>query len=184
MSRYIPGMARAGLLFALTLCGAGSVAVLGGCETTTRDTDIKIVSIGEAKALWDRTQAKQPEAALFLDPRPAKYFDAAHIPGARSVQLPQIDPKAERDPRLERYSTLIVYGDDPASPVAKGLTKRLMAVGYKGVRWFAGGMKDWNDRRYPVEPPRKESPETPAAAGSPGEAPPGGTPPPPTAPKP
>jgi rhodanese-related sulfurtransferase len=156
MSRYIAGMARA-VPFPLMILAAVSVALAAGCETTTRDTDIKIVSVGEAKALWDRA-SRQPETALFLDPRPLKYYDAAHIPAAHSIQLHQMDPKADRDPHLERYSSLIVYGDDPASPVAKGLTKRLMAVGYKGVRWFAGGMKEWNDRGYPVEPPRTEAP--------------------------
>ena len=121
------------------------------CERTTRDTDIKYISVSESKALFDRTQRGETGIALFIDPRPAKQFDAGHIPGARNLTLPQVKPKSKPDPRIEKYTNLIVYGNDPASATARGMTKRLLEVGYDGVRFFAGGLEEWNERNYVLQ---------------------------------
>lgn len=131
---------------------AASLPVWGsiGCERETRDTDIKIVSVGEVKALWDRQQKGSETAVLIVDPRPTKYYSASHIPGARNLQLPAINPKADRDPMLERYDNIVVYGEDPGSATSRGMAKRLLAVGYKHIRFFAGGLKDWRARGYPT----------------------------------
>src|SRR5689334_21329672 len=121
----------------LMLAAAVSVTGLTGCERETRDTDIKQVTVGEVKTLWDKQQATGRSTMVLLDPRPAKVFAAAHIKHARNVTLPQIDPKGDRDPELERFENIVVYGDDPGSATARGMTKRLLAVGYKHIRFFA-----------------------------------------------
>lgn len=167
-------MSRPGLFIPALIAAAALAAI--GCERTTRDTDIQLVSVGEAKALWDRSRTR-PDLAIFIDPRPAKYYEARRIPGARHLELQQADPRRPRDPALDRYQHIIVYGDNPAHPVAKGMTKRLMEIGYDGVRWFAGGMKDWTERGYPTEghaaadepaPPANDPEER---AGTPDESP-------------
>src|SRR5213078_2620021 len=124
---------------------------LGACERTTRDTDIKLVRIADVRAMVDRQARGQKDVIGLIDPRPAKYYLQAHLPGARNITLPQIDPKTSIDPAIERFGTIVVYGDDPASAEARGMTKRLMAVGYSGVRLFAGGIREWTERGYPVE---------------------------------
>jgi rhodanese-related sulfurtransferase len=129
----------------------GTAIVALGCERETRDTDIKVISIGETKALWDRSQRESGELVIFLDPRPTKEFAVEHIPTARNLQLPQAPMKGERDPRIERYSNIVVYGNNPGSATARGLVKRLLALGYKGIRFFAGGLEEWNGRGYPVD---------------------------------
>src|SRR4051812_19366791 len=109
---------------------AGCLLVcLVGCDRKVKDTDIKIVSVSDVKLLVDKAQ-RNPTEVLLVDPRPAKYFEEGHIPGARNIQLPQIDPKGSTDPGLARYSAIVVYGDDPGSATARGMTKRLLAVGY------------------------------------------------------
>lgn len=133
-------------------------AALPACERTTRDTDIKFISVSEAKNLFDRVNRGETKAAMFIDPRPAKEFAASHIPGARNLTLPQVKPKSKPDPRLMEYSVLIVYGNDPASATARGMTKRLIEVGYEKIRFFAGGLEDWNQRTYPLD----KAPATPA----------------------
>ena len=149
------------------LGAAVSVSLLGACETKTSDKEIRLLSVGEAKALWDRAQQGKGSPAVFIDPRPAKYFDAAHIPGARHLELRQAPLERQRDPRLEAYSMIIVYGDHPGDVVAKAMTKRLLALEYGVVRWFAGGMEQWTARRYPVEPPAPVQPTPPPPAPAP-----------------
>lgn len=154
------------------LAAAVSGGAVGGCERTTRDTDIKTISAGQAKALWDKAQ-KGGTAAVFLDPRPAKAFNESHITGAQNLTLPRIDLRGPRDRTLESYDTIVVYGENPGSAVAKGMTKRLLAVGYDGIRWYAGGISEWRSRGYPVtegpkaEAPKVEAPKTEPAAETP-----------------
>jgi rhodanese-related sulfurtransferase len=140
-----------------------AVVVLSGvgCERTTRDTDIKLFSVGEVKSLWDKRQSGQEHALLLVDPRTPKAFNAGHIPGARNLTLPRINVKAERDPTIEKFDNIVVYGDDPGDPTARGMTKRLMEAGYSHVRLFAGGLLDWIGRSYPVDN-SPAVPETPA----------------------
>jgi 3-mercaptopyruvate sulfurtransferase SseA len=146
---------------------------LAGCDRKVKDTDIKVVSVSEVKLLVDRGERNSGEV-LLIDPRPSKYYLHGHLPGARNIQLPQIDPKGTTDPGIARHNTIVVYGDDPGSAVARAMTKRLLAVGYDGVRFFAGGVKEWS-KRYPMEPaaaPEGAAVETPA----PGAAPESGAP--------
>ena len=100
---------------------------------------------------------------LFIDPRPAKEFRVGHIPGARNLTLANVKLGSKPDPRIERFSTLVVYGDNPASATARGLSKRLIEVGYNGVKFFAGGLEEWRERNYPVE---ESPPEAPAPSGN------------------
>ncbi len=144
--------------FRLLLLLGAFAATPPACERTTRDTDIKFMSVSEAKNLFDRISRGDATAAMFIDPRPAKEFAASHIPGARNLTLPQVKPKSKPDPRLMEYTFLIVYGNDPASATARGMTKRLIEVGYDKVRFFAGGLEDWNQRNYPLN-------KAPAALG-------------------
>jgi rhodanese-related sulfurtransferase len=167
LQAYVGATVRVRLAALLAL----SLAALPACERTTRDTDIKFMSVSEAKNLFDRVNRGETTAAAFIDPRPAKEFTASHIPGARNLTLPQVKPKSKPDPRLMEFSVLIVYGNDPASATARGMTKRLIEVGYDKIRFFAGGLKDWNQRNYPLDkaaattPPRS-SPSNPDPAAA------------------
>lgn len=128
----------------------GAWAACGACERTTRDTDIVPIRVAEVRALLDRQRDGQERLIVLIDPRPARDYQRAHIPGARHMELPRVPPTSTPDPDLKRYRHIVVYGDNPASPEARGMTKRLMAVGYRGVRWFVGGLEEWKARGYPV----------------------------------
>jgi 3-mercaptopyruvate sulfurtransferase SseA len=140
---------RARAHFWVLLVGLAAV-LAGGCERTTRDTDIRLISASQVKLLLDRS-AREPSALVLIDPRPASYFERERLPGARNIELPRIDPKGSTDPSISRFGTIVVYGDNPGSAVARAMTKRLMAVGYDGVRFFAGGVDQWKTMRFPLE---------------------------------
>ena len=141
-------------------------AVLCGCDKSITDKDIKDMRVSEVKALWDKVQKGDTKAMLLIDARPTKEYTVEHIVGARNIQLPQIGPNADRDPVLEVYSNIVVYGNNPGSPPARGMVKRMLAVGYKGVRFFPGGMLDWRGRGYPTDG-TKTPPEPPKPAAGP-----------------
>lgn len=133
-----------------------SAAALTGCGGVD-DQDIEFASLSDVKSLRE-SLAKDPKAGLIIDARAAKYYTAGHIPGATNYQLPDFDDKATQRPSIEAYDELVVYGDNPGSPEAKGLAKRLMHIGYSGVLMYAGGLEEWKDAGMPIEKGRDSLP--------------------------
>jgi len=86
-----------------------------------------------------------PSAVVIVDPRSPERFRAGHIPGAINLPLASVDPSGPRRPELVGRSEIIVYGDDPASPVARAMVKRLMEAGFRNVRFFAGGAREFGE---------------------------------------
>ena len=130
------------------LClAAATLGLLGGCDKSITDRDIQEVSLSEVQRLVSdaKTEGK-PDLVLLIDPRPPQQFAAGHIPGARNIQLDEFqsqDLKQGRIPAYERFGTLVVYGNDPASAVGRAMTKRLLANDYRDVLWFRGGIADF-----------------------------------------
>ncbi len=133
------------------LASAGSI--LGtGCGNEITDKDIVYVGVDEVHDLWMQDQAGTRDRLLLIDPRPPSAFAAGHIPGARNIQTPEMPlDQTALDPAIARHSHLIVYGDDPGSAAASGMTKRLLRLGYEGVRLFAGGLSEWRAKGHPVD---------------------------------
>lgn len=133
----------------IVLAACALTAGLAGCNETD-DSDIVIAPLHDVRSLT-QDAAKDPKALLLIDARSSKDFAAGHIPGAINIEVPDIDKKAGKKARMESYSEMIVYGDNPGSAPAKGLTKRLLEVGYKSVRMFAGGLSEWKSAGLPVD---------------------------------
>jgi rhodanese-related sulfurtransferase len=130
---------------------AAMVLVASGCGTPkTNDGDISLIDIGELTALMD-SAAEHPARLVIVDPRPVRDYAAGHIPGAVSLRLPDVDEDLRRPPMLTGKKTIVVYGQDPGSAVAKGMVKKLISLRYKGVRMFAGGIKAWRGAGMGVE---------------------------------
>jgi rhodanese-related sulfurtransferase len=132
---------------------AGAVAVaagmgLVGCEIS--DADIEFVSVAEVRQLQIQAE-KDPRALLLVDPRSKGAFDVARIPGAVNMEFRRDMEERGVDPKYKGYRNIVVYGNDPGSAVARGMTKRLMVVGYDDVRLFAGGLDEWRGMNYPIE---------------------------------
>ncbi|MFA6044010.1 MAG: rhodanese-like domain-containing protein [Phycisphaerales bacterium] len=134
---------RALILYAF--CAAYSLMGLPSCGKSTTDKDILIITPTAVSALRDRLK-ESPLAVELIDPRPQARFEEGHIPGAKNINLPAVPPDAKPDKKLRDFEVLVVYGDDPASPSAKAMTKRLISVGYPDVRFMAGGLEEWRSR--------------------------------------
>ena len=128
------------------------VFVLGGCNTNITDADVKNIDLADVRKLVSASTAKPNSRDLLLIyPRSTARFEQAHIPGARNLKLPQFPERGEIDTELASYDTIVVYGDDPADVAARAMAKRLMAIGYRRVRLFAGGLREWQAAGYRVE---------------------------------
>lgn len=134
----------------IMLCAGWAAAALaaGGCETSTSDKSIVRVGAGEVKALLDQA-ARGQSSVLVIDPRTSARFAEGRLPGARRMKLPGI--AAGNDPDITAHQVLLVYGDNPADPLAKAMTKRLLQLRYSGVRFYAGGLEEWRRLGNPIE---------------------------------
>ncbi|MEO0483305.1 MAG: rhodanese-like domain-containing protein [Planctomycetota bacterium] len=124
-----------------------------GCNKDVRDSDIQFISLPELRQRQLDAEQGQTARVLIIDPRSPARFARAHLPGAQNIRLKDVPEEDPKDPRLERFDRLVVYGDNPASAVAKAMAKRLIYVGYgrKTVRWFSGGMAQWAGAGLPID---------------------------------
>ncbi|MCG3122898.1 MAG: hypothetical protein GIKADHBN_01302 [Phycisphaerales bacterium] len=129
--------------------------VTGGCDIS--DKDVELVTVSEVRELQQKAE-KDPKVLLLVDPRSEAAYARAHLPGAIRMELRPDMEERGIDPRVAGHKNIIVYGDNPASSVAKGMTKRLMKVGYDDVRLFAGGLEEWRLMQYPVEGEEQQPP--------------------------
>ena len=85
-----------------------------------------------------RRKMKKGEVTV-LDVRPAEEYEAAHIPGALSIPLPQL---AKRLSELPRRREVVAYCRGPYCVLAVEAVKLLRSKGFKAVR-LEHGVLDW-----------------------------------------
>lgn len=132
-------------LSVILLCLVGLLAA--GCSKKTSDRDLVMISPDQGQTLVNNQKRAllglgDAKTGVWVDPRPAYKFAAGHIPGAISLPLKEI---TERQDELKKYNVLIIYGDDYADPVALGMSKKLLQLGFKEVRTLEGGLKAWEE---------------------------------------
>ncbi len=111
-----------------------------------------MVGLSEVRELVDRAGEPGRKGVLLLvDPRSRAEFEGGHLPGARNVGLGEIPEAHDPDPMFAEHSHVIVYGEHRGSTIAKAMTKQLMKVEVSGVKWFAGGLKEWRESGGLVE---------------------------------
>lgn len=120
-------------------CLTASLAGIG-CGPAVTDADIVAISMTQFRQLADTSA---PGAVAILDARSPREFAVSHIPGARNVRAERYRPESPRDRSLDGTDVIVVYGRDKASQPARALAKRLLALGYEDVRFYAGGMSEW-----------------------------------------
>jgi len=153
--------------FLLFLGLAGGLAMmlsLGGCtKSNISDRKIVFVNLTEAVNLFEK-QKREDDTALFIDTRKPERFAQGHIPGAKNMRTPDIDLRYGTDPALERYKSLIIYGQNPGTANTHAMAKRLLEAGYNGylkkrVKVFLGGWHEWEITGLPIEADTQASEE-------------------------
>lgn len=77
-------------------------------------------------------------------------YGAAHLPGAINIPPERVDGLAPRRiPSLD--ALVVVYCAGPECDSSVVVAERLVALGYRNVRHYAGGRKDWASAGLPLE---------------------------------
>ena len=114
------------------------------------DRDVRIVALPEVRALSERLAAGGTAGSAVLDARPPADFAAGRIPGAINVSIAEVRLEGRQDPRLTGLGRIYVYGEGPGSSIARAMTKKLLAAGFGGARFYSGGLSEWA-RFFPLE---------------------------------
>ncbi len=119
-----------------------------GCSSNISDRDIVEAKAPQIRSALDQSRA-HPARILLLDPRSPRAFAEGHIAGAKNISLTEVKT-AGPESDLAGYGWIVVCGDNPGSAPAIAMTKRLLALGYKNVSMYRGGLDDWQRKGYPV----------------------------------
>ncbi len=100
--------------------------------------------VGPARA----TRLANNDDAVFIDARPRKDFDGAHLPGAYSVPATEVDSHLKQLEQL-REQPVILY--DERGFEAERVAKKLQANGFTRLYTIEGGLPAWRKADLPVE---------------------------------
>lgn len=137
------------MALAASLAVAGLLAaamILPGC---TKLSDVPIeenkLVLNDVKGLFAKQRAEpKGTTAIFIDARRPSVTRQGMIPGAIMLDITQVDLINKRtNPAIEKFSTKVVYGDNPGDAIAKALAKKMIEAGYSDVRWFEDGWEGW-----------------------------------------
>jgi rhodanese-related sulfurtransferase len=77
-------------------------------------------------------------------------YAASHLPGAINMPPRKVDEVAER--RIPDLATeVVVYCANPGCESSVEVALRLIELGYRNVRHYAGGKEEWRDAGLPLE---------------------------------
>jgi rhodanese-related sulfurtransferase len=144
----------------LALCAIAATATGCGDNVSDKDVEDATLNLAQTRAVLQ----DKPGNALAIDSRTPAEFAAAHIPGAKNVELQ--DVKADHDsidPELAAYKNLVIYGANPGDTSARAMVKRLIRAGHKGVKYFGGGFAEWVASGMKTEGAAPARPSRPAA---------------------
>lgn len=128
----------------------------GGCTQSVSDRNLVLVDPAEARQLMEdrRKLLGGVERGACVDPRGEAAYLKGHIPGA--IHLP-FQKVSSENKKLREYDVLIVYGDDYNDPLANGMSKRLIELGFKEVRTLRGGLRAWTEAGLELESSKPET---------------------------
>lgn len=105
---------------------------------------LTLLTIDEARAL------QKSGKAVFLDARPDREYQYAHIPNAISAYYEEV----KANPQilaLDRKQTVVTYCNSPKCPMAEVLATKLNEIGFTRIYVFPGGMKEWVGAKLPIQ---------------------------------
>lgn len=105
----------------------------------------KLAQVGRTELL---EQARRGEVVV-IDVRPQEEFEAAHLPYARSMPLPEIE---RRLAELPKGHDIVAYCRGPFCLLSDEALKLLSGKGYR-VRKILDGVAEWQAAGMPVERP-------------------------------
>jgi CRP-like cAMP-binding protein/rhodanese-related sulfurtransferase len=94
---------------------------------------------------------------LFLDARPANFYQKRHIQGAINIPLNIFDiVYLMTFPKVEKGKKIIIYGGTVSKLYDLELADKLLLRGYEQIKILEGGLTAWEGKGYPMEGKVKE----------------------------
>ena len=98
--------------------------------------------------LWEKIQ--RGEEFVLVDALAPIAYAGAHLPGAVNIPPKSCDDLAAR--RIpDRDTEVVVYCAGPDCDSSLEVAHRLVELGYRNVRHFAGGKAEWREAGLPLE---------------------------------
>jgi rhodanese-related sulfurtransferase len=109
--------------------------------------DAAIAEIG-CRELWETLE--RDEELVLIDALSPISYAAVHLPGAVNVAPHMVDDLAERlIPGFD--AAIVVYCANRGCDSSVDVARRLIELGYRNVRHFAGGKQEWREAGLPLE---------------------------------
>jgi rhodanese-related sulfurtransferase len=106
--------------------------------------------LGEIDCETLRKMIAARDAFVLVDALPAIAYAGAHLPGATNIPPARVDELAAR--RIpDQSSEVVVYCANPDCESSVEVAQRLIELGYRNVRHFAGGKQAWREAGLPLE---------------------------------
>lgn len=86
---------------------------------------------------------------ILVDARDPKNYKEAHIPGALSLLLADVDERA--GDIMERDKPVVVYSNDINCPASGKVSRKLDKMGYSPVYNYDPSYGDWIEKGFPLE---------------------------------
>jgi len=154
--RFRLALREAGVLF-LVACALGLVytaATEKGMFARTIQSQTALRADVPAPSMISRDEARsffEAGPALFVDARNDFDFNLGHIKGAVNVPLKDYDVRKSALREVPRDHLIIAYCDGAECNSSIELSVKLMKDGYRNVKIFFGGWREWVDANLPIE---------------------------------
>jgi len=97
-----------------------------------------------------RTRIERGDQVVLVDALSPMSYAASHLPGAINLPLIWVDERARRRiPDLD--AEIVVYCESHECDSSTAVANRLLELGYRHVRHYEGGRRDWVAAGLPLE---------------------------------
>ena len=104
---------------------------------------VRTLGLEELKKMYE-SNAK----FVLVDARSREDFDQAHLPGALSIPVEDIK---ERSGRFDKREEIVTYCGSFQCQASTAAAREFMKLGFKNVKDYKGGIKEWTEKGYPTE---------------------------------
>jgi rhodanese-related sulfurtransferase len=100
------------------------------------------------ESLWQKIQGD--DDFVLVDALPPLAYAASHLPGAISMPPEYVAARARR--RIpDSHTEIVVYCASSTCDSSLVVADRLLELGYRNVRHYAEGKRDWMEAGLPLE---------------------------------
>lgn len=85
---------------------------------------------------------------VLVDARSRADYENKHIPGAVSIPAEEIGDYADK---LDKDREIVTYCGSYECPASTMAAKELQKLGFKNVRDYKGGIKEWEEKGNPTD---------------------------------